>query len=158
MDKFYITKDGFKKLYEEYLNVDNEILEVNKKIGESVKRDNDLRENPEFMQLRVKAMYELPAKKKSLWEKYNSAIVIEETDEYLHSDGKKVVRGCYVKIDIDQEEICEYQIKGSDEGDLRKNILSCDAPMAQALLGHSTGEVIDFNGLQVKILEIRKQI
>ena len=96
MENYYITKNGYKKLYEDYLNIDKEITEVNKMMGESVKRDNDLRENPEFMELRVRAMYELPAKKKSLWDKYNSAIIIEETDEYKNFDGNTVIRGCLV--------------------------------------------------------------
>ena len=55
MENYYITKNGYKKLYEDYLNIDKEITEVNKMMGESVKRDNDLRENPEFMELRVRA-------------------------------------------------------------------------------------------------------
>lgn len=156
MAKFYITRAGYKQLYEDYLNVDNEITEANKMMGESVKRDNDLRENPEFMELRVKAMYELPAKKQTLWDKYSSAIIIEETEEYQKFDGKTVIRGCKVKLDFDDEGICEYQIKGSDEGDLSSDILSCDAPMAKALLGKQLGTVVEFNGMNIEILEIER--
>ena len=105
MGNYYVTKNGYDKLYENYLNVDNEIIEANRMMGESAKRDNDLRENPEFMGLRVKAMYELPAKKQSLWDKYNSAIIIEETEEYVNFDGNTIIRGCVVKINIDEEGI-----------------------------------------------------
>jgi len=156
MAKYYITKAGFQQLYEDYLNVDNEINEANKMMGESVKRDNDLRENPEFMELRVKAMYELPAKKQTLWDKYNSATIIEETEEYLQFDGKTVIRGSKVKLSFDGEDICEYKIKGSDEGDINNDILSCEAPMAQALLGKQLGTVVEFNGMSIEILEIEK--
>lgn len=156
MSKYYITKIGYQQLYEDYLNVDGEITEANKMMGESVKRDNDLRENPEFMELRVKAMYELPAKKQTLWDKYRSAIIIEETEEYLQFDGKTVIRGSKVKLNFDEEDICEYQIKGSDEGDLNNDILSCDAPMAQALLGKQLGTVVEFNGMSIEILEIER--
>lgn len=156
MENYYITKNGYKKLYEDYLNIDKEITEVNKMMGESVKRDNDLRENQEFMELRVRAMYELPAKKKSLWDKYNSAIIIEETDEYKNFDGNTVIRGCLVKIDIDEEEECEYQIKGSDEGDISNDILSCDAPMIQFLLGHKVGETVIFNNMKINILAVER--
>lgn len=155
MKKYYVTKSGYQKLYEDYLNVDNEITKVNKLMGESVKRDNDLRENPEFMELRVKAMYELPSKKQRLWDKYNAAIVIEETDEYKNFDGKTVIRGCKINIDIDGDE-CEYQIKGSDEGDISNDILSCDAPMPQALLGHQVNETIAFNDMQIKIISVER--
>lgn len=156
MLKYYITKEGYQQLYEDYLNVDNEITDANKMMGESVKRDNDLRENPEFMQLRVKAMYELPTKKRTLWDKYRSAIIIEESEEYLQFDGKTVIRGSKVKLDFDGQDICEYQIKGSDEGDLNNDILSCDAPMAQALLGKQLGTVVVFNGISIEILEIER--
>lgn len=154
MERYYITKAGYQQLYEDYLNVDNEITAANKMMGESVKRDNDLRENPEFMELRVKAMYELPAKKQTLWDKYSSAIIIEETEEYLQFDGKSVIRGSKVKLNFDGEDICEYQIRGSDEGNLDNGILSCDAPMAQALLGNKLGTVVKFNGMSIEILKI----
>lgn len=156
MDKYYITKAGYQKLYEDYLSVDNEITEANKMMGESVKLDNDLRENPEFMELRVKAMYELPAKKQTLWDKYNSAVIIEETEEYQQFDGKTVIRGSRIKLNFDGKDICEYEIKGSDEGDLSNDILSCDAPMAQALLGSRLGTVVEFNGMHIEILEINR--
>lgn len=152
---YYITERGYQKLYEDYLNVDNEIIKVNKMMGESVKRDNDLRENPEFMDLRVKAMYTLPAKKKSMWEKYNTATVIEETEEYKNFDGNTVIRGSSVRIYIDEENE-KYQIKGSDEGDIKNNILSCDAPMAQALLGKHVGDKIEFNGMIIEINSVEK--
>lgn len=156
MAKYYITKAGYQQLYEDYINVDNEINETNKMMGESVKRDNDLRENPEFMELRVKAMYGLPAKKQTLWDKYNSATIIEETEEYLQFDGKTVIRGSKVKLNFDGEDICEYQIKGSDEGNLNNNILSCEAPMAQALLGKHLGSVVEFNGMSIEIMKIER--
>lgn len=156
MAKYYITKAGFQQLYEDYLNVDNEINEANKMMGESVKRDNDLRENPEFMELRVKAMYELPAKKQTLWNKYNSATIIEETEEYLQFNGKTVIRGSKVKLNFDGEDICEYEIKGADEGDINNGILSCEAPMARALLGKQLGTVVEFNGMNIEILEIER--
>ena len=64
-----ISKKGYKKLCEELKNVDSEIIETQREMGESAKRDNDLRENPEYMELRVKAMYTLPQKKQKLDER-----------------------------------------------------------------------------------------
>lgn len=153
--KYYITKSGYEKLYAEYLEVDTEIAQTNKMMGESVKRDNDLRENPEFMELRVKVMYELPAKKKSLWDKWNAAIVIEDTEEYKNFDGKTVIRGSVVKINMDDEE-CEYQIKGTDEGNINEDILSCETPLAQAILGKKVGEKLEFNNMKIEILAVEK--
>ena len=60
----YISRKGYEKLLQQINEVDNEIVDVRRLIGESAARDNDLRENKEFLDLRVKAMYELPAKKR----------------------------------------------------------------------------------------------
>lgn len=153
MEKYYISQAGYEKLYEEFLNVDNEINDVNRKMGESVKRDNDLRENPEFMELRVKAMYELPNKKNELWNKYNSSIIIENMEEYKNFDGKKVIIGSRVTLNF-AGEICKYTILGNDEGDFKKDILSCQAPIARTLLNKKVGDVLKFNESIIEILGI----
>lgn len=153
MEKIYITKGGKEKLYTEYLLVDKEIADLNKKMGESVKLDNDLRENPEFLNLRVRAMYELPNKKKELRYKYEHAIVIEDMEEYLNFDGETVIRGAIVRLNFDGDEE-EYRIVGTNEGDLSRNALSCNAPIAIAILGKKVGEIINFNGGSIDILEV----
>ena len=103
---YFISKKGYEIKYNEFLNVDNEIIETNREMGESAKRDNDLRENQEFMQLRVKAMYELPQKKERLRLCCENAIIIEDMDEFKNFDGSKVIIGSTVKLDFDGD-ICE---------------------------------------------------
>ena len=51
-----MSENNYEKLCEEYHSMDQKITDTQRKMGESAKRDNDLRENPEFMELRVKAM------------------------------------------------------------------------------------------------------
>ena len=41
-----ISKKGYEKLCEEYQLMDQKIIDAQRKMGESAKRDNDLRENP----------------------------------------------------------------------------------------------------------------
>lgn len=153
MKKYYISKEGYKKLYEQYLDIDRQITITNKQIGESVKRDNDLRENPEFMQLRVKAMYELPQKKEALWDKYESAIIIEDMEEYKGFNGSTVIIGCNVLLMIENEKE-QYFISGTDEGDIDKGIMSCNAPMAEAILNKNVGDRILFNNFYIDILKV----
>ena len=98
-----ISKKGYKKLCEELKNVDGEIIETQREMGESAKRDNDLRENPEYMELRVKAMYTLPQKKQKLYERVKDCKIIEETNEYKNFDGNVIV-GSKVKVICDGEE------------------------------------------------------
>mgnify|MGYP001066017758 CR=1 FL=1 len=66
------------KLKKDYESIDLEIQKTLKKMGESAKRDNDLRENPEFMELRVMAMHTLPAQKEELYWKIKKAVIIEK--------------------------------------------------------------------------------
>lgn len=152
---YFISKKGYEIKYNEFLNVDNEIIETNREMGESAKRDNDLRENQEFMQLRVKAMYELPQKKERLRLCCENAIIIEDMDEFKNFDGSKVIIGSTVKLDFEGD-ICEYTILGSEEGDIDNGILSCEAPIAQSILGKRKGEEIEFNGCKIVIKEIMK--
>lgn len=151
----FITRLGKEKLYEEYLSIDDAIVEINRKMGESAKTDNDLRENPEFMELRVKAMYELPARKKELLNKYKQAIVIEDMEDYIHFDGKTVIIGSTVKIQMD-DDIEEYKIVGTDEGNLLNKELSCNAPIAQKIIGRKIGEKIEYNGMNIHIISVKK--
>lgn len=149
-----ISKKGYKKLCEELKNVDSEIIETQKEMGESAKRDNDLRENSEYMELRVKAMYILPKKKHKLYERSKKCKIIEETTEYRNFDGNVIV-GSKVKIICDGEEEI-YIILGDNEGDLDNNILSCKAPFAQALLGKHIKDIVKFNGMIIQIEEITR--
>lgn len=152
---YYISRKGHEKLSQEIKAIDNEIIDVRRLIGESAARDNDLRENKEFMDLRVKAMYELPNKKRTLWDIYQQSQIIEDTPEYKNFDGKQVIIGSVVDIDFAGEE-CTYAILGSSEGDIDNNIISCDAPLSKALIGKKIGQEVIFNNQPIRVLAIRK--
>ena len=149
-----ISKKGYKKLCEELNNGDSEIIETQREMGESAKRDNDLRENPEYMELRVRVMYTLPQKKQKLYERAKDCKIIEETSEYRNFKGNVIV-GSKVKVICDGEEET-YIILGDNEGDLNNNIMSCKAPFAQAILGKHIKETVNFNGMIIQIEEITR--
>ena len=154
-NKYYVTIEGYKKLCDEIDLQDVLHDEVEKEMGRSVKRDNDLRENPEYMELRVKAMYGIPTKKKELLMKYQSAEIIEQTKEYLDWDEKTVIRKCIVTIDYEGD-VETYTILGANEGDIDNNILSCESPLVLALLGLKEGETTYFNGSKIKVLSVKR--
>ena len=155
MGKYYVTRKGYDLLYNEISGMDEEHDNVERKMGESVKRDNDLRENPEYMSLRVQAMYGIPAKKRELIQKFNDAIIIEDTPEYVNWDGLTVIRKCKISMKMDGE-IVEYTILGSNEGNIEEDILSCNAPLVEALLNHKVGETISFRNIKIEILGVSK--
>ena len=155
MKPVYISREGRKKLYEDYLAVDDEIAKIHKQMGESAQMDRDLMENSEYMSLRVEAMYNLPNKKRELFEKYNKAIIIEDTDEYKNFDGKTVIRGSEVSITFGGDEET-FIILGTCEGDAEKGIISCDAPLAELLLKKQVGDRTEFNGEEIYIISVTR--
>lgn len=155
MSTEHISRKGYAKLYQAYLDFDNKIAQCQKEMGESAKRDNDLRENPEYMALRVKVMYTLPEQKKIAYERYKNAIIIEDSEEYKNFDGTTVIKGSQVQLLIDGKEK-SYTILGSSEGNLKHSIISCEAPIAKALLSKKVGESIKFNNMDIVILSVKK--
>ncbi len=157
MEKYYVTREGYKKLLEEYQSIDEVYTETTKAMGKSDEMDSDLRENPEYMELRVKAMYAIPRKKKELFEQLSNSVIIEDTEEFKNWDKETVIAKCRISLMIDGE-IETYDVLGANESDFDKNILSCEAPLVKALLGHKKGEIVVFNGLEIQIKNIEEII
>jgi len=155
MEKYYVTREGYEKLLEEYYNIDKLYTETTKAMGKSDEMDSDLRENPEYMELRVKAMYAIPRKKKELFEQLNNSVIIEDTEEFKNWDKETVITKCRVSLVIDGE-IEIYDILGANESNFDQNILSCEAPLVKALLGHKKGDMIIFNDIKIKIQNIEE--
>lgn len=150
-----ISRAGLVKLKAEFEAIDAEIQKTLNEMGESAKRDNDLRENPEFMELRVKAMHTLPAQKEKLYWKIKEAVIIEDTCEYQEFDGTTVIVGVIVTFTMDGAEKT-FTILGSTEGDFKNNIIACDAPLAQAMLGKHVDDVFSFNSRTIVIKKIER--
>lgn len=153
----YYTKEGFERLKREYEQTEDEINDTTKLMGKSDEMDSDLRENPEFMELRVKAMYGIPNKRRALAEELSrNIVIIEDSDEYKNWDMNTVIRKCKVSVSIDGEPTEEYTILGHNEGNIHENILSCEAPLVLSMLGHKIGESVEFNGMKIDILNVGK--
>lgn len=154
---FYLTKKGEKTLWDKYYSIQEEYNKTTLAMGVSDSIDSDLRENPEFMELRVKAMYSLPREKQNIYAKLRNVIIIEEMEEYKNFDGETVIMGSIVTLDIDGEEEI-YTIVGTEEGDLNNNSMSENAGLSQAILYHKVGDKILFNGMKIVIKKVEKAI
>lgn len=150
-----ISRKGYEKLCEEYQLIKQKIIETQRKMGESAKMDNDLRENPEFMELRIKAMYTLPSEKEKIYKRMHDCIIIEECEFFKSFNGSKVIPGSKVVYDIDGETET-LTILGDNESDLHNNTISASTPMAKVLIDKHINELIDFNGKTIIIKSIEK--
>lgn len=155
MEEMLISRNGFEKLKNELKRIEQEIRDTQIKMGESAKNDNDLRENPEYMELRVKLMYTLPTEKNRIKEKLDNCKIIEDTEEYIKFDGT-IIPGAIVEVDFNGEKE-KYKILGEDEGILHdEEVLSCNAPIAKALIGKKLNDEFNFNGFKIVILSVNK--
>ena len=133
----YLTADGFMKLEEEldYLKKENR-LEVIKALKEA-RALGDLSENAEYDAARnEQAVVEA---------RIREIEVILENANIIQDGGKDVVSiGTTVTLkyegDDDEE---EYKIVGSQEADPMLNRISNESPIAKAILGSKTGDVVE---------------
>ena len=69
----YISLNGKKKLIDRLDIIEKEITETYRLMGESTKVDNDLRENPEYLELQTKISYKLPLERSKVKEILNNS-------------------------------------------------------------------------------------
>ena len=66
----------------------------------------------------------------------------------------KVDLGAHVSLDFGGRKL-EYTLVGATEANPLEGKISNESPIGKALLGHKTGESFDFNGKNVKIVDIK---
>jgi len=150
--KYYLTKEGLKKIKEEYKRV----LELKKKKSKEgvppVLHSEELntefvsfQEDLEFLKSRIETFEDIL--------KNFELIKIPPKRER-----DKVYLGAQTKVELDGE-IDEFTIVGTLEADPAKKKLSDESPIGKALLGHKIGDKVVMKTEMVericKILEIR---
>lgn len=157
---YWLSKEGYKKLNAKYDAVLQEEIDIQKQIGDSVRMDNDLRENPDYMALQTKAMTEIKVKIAKIKEVLFNSKIIEESIEYQEANNDKVFIGSIVKIEYEDGTQEKYQILGYGESDLDQDIISYLSPLGASLLGKKSGEFFEFINNEykemIKILEIKR--
>ena len=155
MEKVYMTPRGYKILedelkklkFEERPTIVNAIAEA-RALG-------DLSENAEYHYAKDKQGF-IEGRIRELESKLSRAEVIDITK--LAGTSVKFV--CTVTIcDESTDEEVTYKIVGIDEANIKKNLLSVEAPLARAMIGKEAGDEIKLNtpsGMkQYEILEVK---
>jgi transcription elongation factor GreA len=81
-------------------------------------------------------------------------------DPKLLDDDDRVVFGCTVELmDVASSESVTYQIVGEDEADLKLAKISYSSPIAKALIGKSSGDVVEVRtpggAKELEIVDVR---
>jgi len=139
---FYLTRKGRIGLMQQRDQLRELLHTSTKEMGESVKRDNDLRENPEFLQLQTKISYELPNKIAELTKILTTAKLIEDTDAIRTSSFDEVLPGMQVELVDDDGGSRVFSILGYGEGNPDAGIVSYLTPVATALMYKSVGDEV----------------
>jgi transcription elongation GreA/GreB family factor len=160
IDKFYLSRKGFSNLSNTRDELREQLQQATKEMGESVKRDNDLRENPEYMQLQSKISYELPSKISSISNILNSYKLIEDIDAIKNNIFDEVLPGMEVELLSENGDIRIISILGYDEGDPAIGIVSYLTPIAQSLLNKNVGDdvmlISDRKKIRYEIIKISR--
>ena len=133
----YLTADGFMKLEEEldYLKKEKR-LEVIKALKEA-RALGDLSENAEYDAARNEQAV-VEARIREIEVILENANIIQEGGKDVVSIGTTVT----LKYEGDDDEE-EYKIVGSQEADPMLNRISNESPIAKAILGSKTGDVVE---------------
>ena len=135
--RYKMSQERLDKLKEEleYLQTVRE-----KEVAEQIKEARsfgDLSENSEYDEAKTEQgkLYSKIAEIQALIE---NAEIVENT----HVEGT-VGHGSFVKVrDVEENEVEEYQIVGSQEANPMEGRISSDSPFGRGLLGHSVGETV----------------
>lgn len=141
MDKVPVTTQGFEAMHAEVKQLKSvERPAVIKAIAEA-REHGDLSENAEYSAAREKQSF-IEGRIQELEDKIARAEVIDVST----LSGDKVMFGATIELyDEDADEEVRYQIVGDVEADIKKGMLSIQAPISRALIGKSVGDVATVN-------------
>jgi transcription elongation factor GreA len=123
---------------------------------QEARAQGDLSENAEYDAAKERQSF-IEGRIVDIESKLANAQIIDPA--HLDADGRCVF-GSTVEIqDQDSEDIVTYQIVGEDEADIKQGKISITSPIARALIGKSSGEVVDVvapGGIRAyEILDVR---
>lgn len=156
MSAIPMTVAGAKRLQEELHRLKHvERPDVINAIAEA-RAQGDLSENAEYDAARERQAF-VEGRIIELDGTLSNAQVIDPKE--LHAEGR-VVFGATVDIeDLSSSARVQYQIVGDIEADIRQNLISISSPVARALIGKVTGDVVEVNApsgvIEYEILDVR---
>jgi len=150
----YMTKEGYKKKMEEISYLETvKRPEISRAIAEA--RDKgDLSENAEYDAAK-EAQGMLEMKIAQLKDLVANARILDETK--LNCDEVQILNKVKIK-NVANGMMMEYTIVADSEANLREKKIASSTPIAQGLLGHKVGEIVEIKApaglMKFEIVEI----
>ncbi len=135
----YMTKEGYAKKMEEIAYLENvKRPEISRAIAEA--RDKgDLSENAEYDAAK-EAQGMLEMKISQLKDLVANARILDETK--LNTDEVQILNKVKIK-NVKNGMVMEYTIVADSEANLKEKKIASSTPIAQGLLGHKVGDVVE---------------
>lgn len=140
--RYFLSRKGLDALHFQQSNLIDDLSESTRAMGRSASLDNDLRENPEFMQLRTRVTYEIPVKLAEIQAILNTHILIEKTEAVRANIFDEVLPGMDVEIESQEGETRKFSIMGYGEGNPTHGVISYLSPVGAALLYKEVGDEV----------------
>ncbi|KMN20441.1 MULTISPECIES: GreA/GreB family elongation factor [Pseudomonas] len=140
---YYVTRKGLSVLAQKQKELVEDLEKSTRAMGHSASLDNDLRENPEFMQLRTKVTYELPNKIAELESVIRLARLIDDADHIQNQDFQEVMPGMEVEMESEDGELRVHSILGYEEGNPQQGIVSYLSPVGEKLMNKIVGDEVE---------------
>jgi transcription elongation factor GreA len=141
MAQIHMTRNGLealKKELQQLKSVDRPaIIEA---IAEA-RAQGDLSENAEYESAKEKQGF-IEGRLADIEAKISQAEVIDPAN--IKAEGRCVFGATIELEDLDTEKKSTYQIVGDDESSIKDNKISINSPLAKALIGKETGDVVEF--------------
>ncbi len=151
--KTLLTKEGLKELEDELNELINVKRPANLKAIKEARALGDLSENADYDAAK-NDQAELEGRIKKIEKMLENYEIIENASNGVVGLGSTV----NIKY-IDDDEVDEYKIVGSQEADPFESKISNESPIAQALFDHKVGDVVTVespNGsYEIEIIEIK---
>ena len=153
MAKFPMTPRGQQSLREELKHLREVERPKNVQDIEEARAHGDLRENAEFHAAKEKQSF-IEGRSREL----EAVLAQAEVIDPAKLSGTRVVFGATVKLtETETGEEITYSIVGDYEGDIKLGRIAISAPLARAMIGKETGDVVEVNTPGgVKAYEIAK--
>ena len=154
MERYQLTKEGVAKLEAEYRHLLDVVRPQNTKDIVDARALGDLSENADY-----DAARDAQARTESRIQEIEA--ILNNYDLIKESSSTKTVKiGSTVVIkDLSFDEEDKYEIVGNIEANPLENKISCDSPLAVAVLGHKVGEIVMVDAptpYEVQIVSIEK--
>ena len=154
MEKYQLTKEGVAKLEAEYRHLLDVVRPQNTKDLVDARALGDLSENADY-----DAARDAQARTESRIQEIES--ILSNYELIKESTSTKIVKiGSIVVIkDLSFDEDDKYEIVGTIEANPLENKISCESPLALAVIGHKVGETVEVAAptpYKVQILSIER--